>query len=141
MNLTSIKQLLLKYQDLLLYGIFGVLTTLVNMAAYWLLAHPLRLPVVVSTALAWVIAVEFAYLTNRKWVFHSQAETSAEKRKEWLSFFSCRAATGLLDLGCMFLFVDVLHFPDMIVKAAANVLVILLNYLASKLLVFRKKNT
>ena len=134
-----LKQLLIKYKDLLLYGIFGVLTTLVNMAVYWLLAHPLNLSATLSAALAWVAAVSFAYLTNRKWVFHSQAETAAEKGKELISFFSCRAATGLLDIFFMFLFVDVLHFPDMIIKLASNVLVIILNYLASMLLVFRKK--
>lgn len=132
-------QLIKKYKDILLYGIFGVLTTVVNIATYWVAAHPLGLSVMVSTVIAWIAAVLFAYVTNRKWVFHSQAQGTKEIVRELVSFFACRLATGVVDWACMFIFVDLLHFNDVIIKAAANVLVIILNYVASKLVIFKHK--
>lgn len=134
-----IKKLYQKYSDMIPYLIFGVLTTLVNIAVYWLCAHPLGLPTVPSTVIAWVLAVLFAYVTNRKWVFHSQANTRQEVIKEGVSFYLCRLATGVVDWVCMYVMVDVLHWNDLIVKIAVNVIVIILNYVASKLIVFRKK--
>lgn len=132
-------QLIKKYKDILLYGIFGVLTTVVNIVTYWVAAHPLGLSVMVSTVIAWIVAVLFAYVTNRKWVFHSQAEGTKEIVQEIASFFTCRLATGVVDWTCMFIFVDLLYFNDVIIKAAANVLVIILNYVASKLVIFKKR--
>jgi putative flippase GtrA len=106
---------------------------------YWLAAHPLKMGVMPSTILAWLLAVLFAYVTNRKWVFHSKADTAKEVVKEIISFFACRFATGVVDWLCMFIFADLLAWNDVIVKFAANVLVIVLNYFASKLIIFRKK--
>lgn len=131
------KNLIEKYKDLVPYAVFGVLTTLVNIASYWLFAHPLYLPVMVSTVLAWVLSVTFAYLTNRKWVFHSEADTTKAVVKEVVSFFACRIGTELVDLVAMFIFVDLLHLNDMAVKVIANIVVIILNYAASKFVIFR----
>ena len=133
-----IKKLYQKYSDMIPYLIFGVLTTLVNIASYWLLAHPLGLPTVPSTVIAWVLAVLFAYVTNRKWVFHSKAVTRQEIIREGISFYLCRLGTGVLDWLGMYVMVDVLHWNDLIVKIAVNIVVIVLNYVASKLIVFRK---
>ena len=137
MNLEKLKALYTRYRDVIPYLFFGVCTTLVNMAAYWASAYPLGLSVAASTVIAWILAVLFAYVTNRRWVFRSSARTAAEITREMASFFSCRLATGLLDLGCMFLFVDVLGWNDILIKALDNVLVVVLNYVASKLLIFR----
>lgn len=134
-----IRQLFEKHRDKILYLVFGALTTAVNTGVYWFCAHPLGLPVVPSTVVAWFFAVLFAYLTNRKWVFHSEASTRPEIIRECVSFFLCRLATGVLDWVLMYLLVDCLHWPDLWVKIGVNVLVILLNYVASKLLIFRKK--
>lgn len=128
-----------KNKEIIPYVFFGVLTTIVNMVVYWIAAHSLVLPVMVSTVIAWIAAVLFAYVTNRKWVFHSQAEGTKEIVQELVSFFACRLATGVADWACMFIFVDLLHFNDVIIKAAANVLVIILNYIASKLVIFKHK--
>lgn len=128
-----------KRQTVLSYLFFGVCTTLINIAAYWVCAHIVRLGVMPSTVIAWIAAVLFAYLTNRKWVFHSQAVTADEIFKEMVSFFTCRLATGVVDWACMFLFVDILGWNDVLIKAGANVLVIVLNYVASKLVIFRPK--
>ena len=128
-----------QYRDLIPYAVFGVLTTLVNTAVYWLCAHPLGLPVVPSTVIAWFASVLTAYLTNRKWVFHSEASTGREIAREAVSFFLARVGTGLLDWVLMPWLVNGLHWNDMAVKVGVNVLVIILNYVASKLLIFRKK--
>ena len=128
-----------KYRDVIPYLFFGVCTTVVNVVTYWAAAHIFHLNVMVSTVLAWILAVLFAYVTNRKWVFHSEASGRNDILKEIISFFSCRLATGFVDWFCMFLFVDVLAWNDVFVKTAANVLVIILNYVASKLLIFKKR--
>lgn len=133
----DIKKVFDKYKDIIPYAVFGVLTTLVNILAYWIMAHPLNMGVMPSTIVAWVAAVFFAYVTNRKWVFHSEANSTKAIAKEIISFFVCRLATGIVDWGCMFIFVDKLHLNDVIVKTAANVLVIILNYVASKLVIFK----
>ena len=130
--------LFFKYKDIISYLFFGVCTTLVNVLSYWICAHPLKLNTMVSTIIAWILAVLFAYLTNRKWVFHSNATSVQEITREILSFFGCRLATGVLDWACMFIFVQLLAWNDVIVKFGANVLVIILNYVASKLFIFKK---
>lgn len=127
-----------KYKDIIPYLFFGVCTTLVNVIAYWLCAHPLNLGTMPSTIAAWFLAVLFAYITNRKWVFHSNAITTPEITRELISFFGCRIATGIVDWLCMFIFVAVLGWNDVIIKFLANVLVIILNYVASKLIIFRE---
>ena len=126
-----------QYKDMIAYLFFGVCTTAVNVAVYWLAAHPLELGTMPSAVIAWIAAVLFAYVTNRKWVFHSQARGAAEIAREIASFFACRIATGVLDWACMYVFVDLLHWNDLIIKVAANILVIVLNYVASKLVVFK----
>ena len=115
-----------KYQDMILYGFFGVLTTLVNILSYWFFAHVLSLGIMISTGLAWLLAVLFAYLTNRNWVFHSEASENHAVMKELISFFACRIATGVVDWSCMFIFVDIFRLHDVFVKTVANVLVIIL---------------
>ncbi len=135
-----LKDLIRKYRDVIPYLFFGVCTTAVNVVVYWICAHPMRLGTMLSTVLAWVLSVLFAYVTNRKWVFHSEAHGRREISREMASFFGCRLATGIVDWLCMFLFVEVLGLNDLFIKLAANVIVIVLNYVASKLLIFRKRS-
>ena len=127
-----------KYKDVIPYMFFGVCTTLVNIAVYWFCAHVCGIGVMPGTIIAWVAAVLFAYLTNRKWVFHSEAKGTRGILKEISAFFGCRLATGVVDWLMMFLFVDCWHFTDVLIKIIANVVVIILNYIASKWLIFRK---
>ncbi len=135
----KIKELINKHRDVIPYLFFGVCTTLVNMVVYWLMAHAAHAGTMVSTVIAWVAAVLFAYLTNRKWVFHSEAKGAAEIAKEAGYFFACRLGTGVLDWVCMYVFVDLLRFNDVVIKFLANVLVIVLNYVFSKFVIFKKK--
>ena len=92
-----INKYILKYKDVLPYLFFGVCTTLVNVVVYWGCAHLLSFRTMVSTIIAWIMAVLFAYITNRKWVFKSLAKTKTEIVREILSFFGCRIATGVVD--------------------------------------------
>lgn len=135
----DLKKIIENYKDVIPYMFFGVCTTLVNVVAYWVCAHMFDMKTMASTIIAWALAVLFAYLTNRKWVFRSEAKTIVEIAKEIVAFFGCRLATGMVDWACMFFFVELLSWNDVIIKFAANVLVIILNYFASKLLIFRKK--
>jgi putative flippase GtrA len=133
------KKLYQKYKDVILYLFFGVCTTLVNVVVYWICAHPLNRGVMSSTIIAWILAVIFAYITNRKWVFQSEANGSKAIIKEIISFFACRLGTGVVDWACMYIFVDLLVWNDVIVKVVANIVVIILNYMASKLIIFRRR--
>ena len=135
----NLSELLQKYKSQLLYLFFGGCTTLVNVAVYGLCAHVAELSTTWSTVIAWVASVLFAYLTNRTWVFESRAGTARDVLREMGSFFLCRLATGLLDLAIMYVCVDRLGLPDMPVKLLSNVVVIVLNYVASKLFIFAKK--
>lgn len=125
-----------------MYLIFGVLTTLVNYVVYlsWVYAFPGKTANVAATVTAWIVSVLFAYFTNRKWVFQSGVTGFQAKLRECGAFFGGRAATGLLDLGIMYLAVDILSFDGRIIKLLSNVLVIILNYILSKLVIFKKRD-
>ncbi len=131
-------ELIMKYKGLILYIVFGAMTTLVNMAAYWLCFDVLGIPNVLSTVIAWVLAVSFAFITNKIWVFDSRSFDGKTLRREIPAFFGARLLTGLLDVGIMYAAVDVMHWNAIPWKLASNVLVIVLNYIASKLVIFRK---
>ncbi len=137
--MNKVNKIIEEHKDVIPYIFFGVCTTLVNMIVYWFCAHVICLSVLISTVVGWILSVLFAYITNRKWVFHSTVTGYKDIFKEITSFFSCRLLTGFLDLFCMFLFVDIFHMNDMIIKILANVIVIVLNYVASKLLIFKQK--
>lgn len=136
--LRKLKNALARYRDVVAYAFFGVLTTVVNVASYWLCSSPLGLPTVPSSVVAWVASVAFAYATNRRWVFHSDAAGAPAVAREAAAFFASRLATGVVDWAGMWLCVDVLSLPGVPTKFAVNCLVIVLNYVASKLVVFRK---
>ena len=141
--INRLKELYLKYKEIINYLIVGGLTTVVSLVTYYACVltfldpnNPLQLQI--ANVISWIFAVAFAYVTNRKWVFHSQATGRKEITKEILSFYGCRVATGVVDWLCMFIFADLLHMNDLVIKLAANILVIILNYIASKLWIFRK---
>ena len=135
-----IKDLLKKYWDVISYLFFGVCTTIINIVSYQLFYELLNVSNVISTIVAWILSVAFAYITNRMFVFHSSASGIKNILKEISSFVSCRLLTGFLDLGIMFLAVDVLSMNGLFWKIVSNVLVIILNYIFSKLFIFKKKD-
>ena len=126
-----------KYREQITYLFFGGVTTLVNIACYGALSA-LGLSTALANAVAWVVSVLTAYFTNRRWVFESRSRGAAAAR-EFVSFVACRIATGVLDEAIMVLGVDHLHLWGLGVKVFSNVLVIVLNYVFSKLIIFRGK--
>ena len=128
-------------RETITYGIAGVSTTVVNFIAYHLFCNVIGIPNLVANAIAWVIAVSFAYVVNARWVFQDKQEDVAGESKKIVKFFSARLVTfGVEELG-MFILVDLMHGPNLIMKAIVAVLVIILNYIFSKLFVFTKKTT
>ena len=138
-KMERIRKLIFQYRHELLYLIFGALTTLVNFVVYLGATRLAGMGTTAANALAWLMAVLFAYLTNRTWVFESQATGAREIGAELLRFMAGRVATGLMDIAIMYVSVDLLGANDVVMKILSNVLVIILNYVISKLMVFRKK--
>ena len=135
-----IKELWNKYKDAIPYVFFGVLTTLVNIGTFGLLWHTFHWNYQVANFLAYWISVLFAYVTNKLWVFNSHTTTWKAFWKEMLSFFLFRAASWVMDQGIMTIGVSVLMGNALIVKVIDNVVVIVLNYVFSKFIIFRKRN-
>ena len=143
--LNKIKQLLVTYREQLLYLIFGGLTTVVDWAVSFLLyriwdsaidTHAFIIHG--ANIIAWIAAVLFAYVTNRKWVFQSKQTGVAAILAELFTFAGGRVATFLLQEAMVAVFFDWLGLNKYAVKIAAAVLVVIGNYFISKLLVFRK---
>lgn len=120
-------------KELLMYVIFGVLTTLVNFVVYYISARLLGINYLISNIIAWFLSVLFAYVTNRQWVFESK---SPDILKECVLFFSGRIFSGAVDTGLMWLFIDILTISDMASKIIIQVIVVILNYVFSKWIVF-----
>ena len=135
----KIISLIKKHKSFISYGIFGVLTTVVNIVTYNLCYYQMGISNTLSNIAAWILAVTFAYLTNKAWVFESRSWAWEILRREIPAFVSCRLATGILDLVIMYLCVEVMQWNAMLMKLLSNILVILLNYIFSKLVIFKKK--
>ncbi len=133
------QQLWQRYQQAVLYIFFGVLSTLVNLLVYFLCREWLSFSVVVSNGCAWFMAVAFAYITNRIYVFHSQAKTSRSLLREITLFYGCRVFSGLVETLLLWLLIERLLFPEVMVKVFTNILVVVLNYIFSKWWIFRSK--
>ncbi|MBR3133511.1 MAG: GtrA family protein [Clostridia bacterium] len=127
------------------YLIFGALATVVNIIVYVVCAHVFfvnlddTLKVNLSNGTAIVLSILFAYLTNKLWVFETKTENLKDLFREFSSFISCRVVTALLDLGLMQLTVNVFKWNDILMKILVNLIVILLNFVFSKLFIFKKK--
>lgn len=134
----KVMELMKKYSEIIFYLIFGVLTTVINFVTYILATRVINFDIVLSTIIAWVISVLFAYVTNKLYVFNSKQENNAKLLKEFISFILARVFTGILDVAIMYIFVDVLEFNDIIMKILSNIIVIILNYILSKIVIFKK---
>lgn len=137
--ITKVKELIVKYKELISYGIFGVFTTLINIVVYTVCYDKLGIDNVVSNIIAWILSVLFAYVTNKIWVFESKSTELKVLLREMSSFFGCRLATGLLDLIIMYVAVDVMAWNSTLMKCVSNVIVIIANYIFSKLIIFKRK--
>lgn len=121
-------------RELVLYVVFGTFTFLVNVVTYFLFQSVMGINYLVSNVLAWFFSVLFAYITNRTWVFESK---NPEILKEMSLFFGGRIFSGVVDTALMYLFIDVLVLGNTFSKIVVQIIVIVLNYVFSKLIVFK----
>ena len=128
-----------KYEHIIVYLFFGVLTTAVNYAVYLPCYNLLALSAAVSNIIAWVAAVLFAYLTNKPFVFRSHDWSWKTVAPELTKFVGCRIGSGLLETAIIFVTVDIMSWNGIVWKVVTAVLVLIFKYLASKILVFFKK--
>ena len=149
-----IKNLIIKYKELIIYGIFGVCTTLVNFLTYKLFNVLLGVEFyLVSNIVAWFVSVVFAYVSNKLFVFESKSWEMKLVAKEASSFFAARVFSFLVEEMGLFLLVDICKMKDfafevysftisgnMISKVGLAVVVVVINYFFSKFVIFRKKD-
>lgn len=128
-------------KEIILYLIFGVLTTIVSysafIGAYQLL--PKTISSTIPTLISWVVGVLFSYFTNRKWVFEKKEMSQSETVKEFFSFVMSRVFSGAIDILIMFIMVDLLEYNTYLIKIISSVIVVVLNYIFSKFFVFKKE--
>ena len=136
--LQTIIALMKKHWDIIIYLFFGVLTTVVNYLVYLPVYNLLGFSAAASNGIAWVVAVAFAYLTNKPFVFRSNDWSKETVIPELTKFVGCRIASGLVETAILFLVVDLLGWNGNIWKLVTNVLVVIMNYFGSKLVVFKK---
>ncbi len=143
--MNNIINLYKKYQEIINYLIVGVLTTVVSIVTYFLFSLILDIEnnilFILANVLSWICAVIFAYITNKKFVFNTTTSNKKEEIKVFSMFVSSRITTLLIELAFMFITVKVILINDKIAKVIAQFIVIVLNYVLSKLFVFKKKNS
>lgn len=130
-------QILIKMKlekELFYYFVFGVLTTVVNIAVYLFFARLCGVNYLISNVIAWVLSVLFAFFTNKFWVFESR---NVNIVKEISLFFAGRLFSGFIDFALMFLFIGVFLFDDFASKIVIQIVVVVLNYVFSKFIVFK----
>ena len=151
--MAKIKELIIKYKEIITYLIFGVLTTLVNLGTFWVFSKILGEELyLINNAIAWVVGVIFAFVTNKLFVFESKSWKGKTAGKELIEFVGARLFSFGVEEGGMWLFVDILAFGEksltlfgftitgqMIAKLALAVIVVILNYFFSKFIIFKKK--
>lgn len=133
-----IKGIINRYYDVLAYLFFGGLTTVVNYLIYLPCYNWLQISAAVSNIIAWAVAVVFAFVTNKPFVFKSHDWSAGTVWPEFLKFVGCRVGSGVLETVIIFVTVDCLSWNGNWMKLATSVLVVILNYFGSKLLVFKK---
>ena len=138
--MNRIRALFIKHHDIIIYLIFGGLTTLVNFLVYFPLYNWVEMSGTLSNVIAWSVAVIFAFFTNKPFVFKSYDWSSKTVIPEFAKFISCRIGSGLMETAAIWLFVDLLMWNGNGVKIIVSILVVILNYIFSKWLVFKDSN-
>ena len=124
------------YKEKLLYLFFGSLTTIISISVFVFFTETLRIDSLISNIISWVLAVAFAFVTNRKWVFSESGQSFVA---DALYFYLARVATLVFEEVVILVFITVLDFNSLIVKVASQIAIVVLNYIISKYVVFRKQ--
>lgn len=136
--LNKIKALLIKYRELIVYVIFGGLTTVVDFVVYWLLTRLASMDEVPANIIGIAAAIIFAFIVNKRYVFADKTSDFLGILKLFVSFASMRVLSGFFQTFALWLFSTKLRLYDMAVKVVAAVVVVILNYIFSKLVIFKK---
>lgn len=126
-----------KKNEIINYLVFGVLTTFINIVSYALFTKIMNMDYRIATTIAWFVSVIFAFITNKIYVFNSREMRIQTMTTEFLSFMFFRVLSYLTDLGIMIFLVEWISINDVIAKILANVVVVIINYVASKYFIFR----
>ena len=137
--LEKIKALLIKYREIISYLFFGGLTTHVSFGVYFILNDALHVHYLISQVVSWIAAVTFAFVTNRLWVFENRATTRAGIFRELWQFYASRLFSGVVETLLLTLTVEILHVNENLAKIIVSVVTVILNYVTSKLIVFRRR--
>lgn len=136
-----LKKQMKKHEELIWYVVVGICTMAISLISYFILANLVHIYYQTANILSWILAVAFAYVTNKKYVFKSPYTGFRATAKEWTSFVSSRLASLLAEILSMFFFVKICQIDDNIVKLMNQVIMIILNYVLSKFWVFRKEKS
>ena len=129
-----------KYSEIINYLIVGVLTTIVSIVIYWVFTKLFHVNYMISNIISWVGSVSFAYIANKMFVFRSKCTCEKDVFIEAYQFFKYRIFSLVIDILLMCLFVELFNIDDMISKVIVQLIVVALNYIFSKLFVFKKKS-
>lgn len=126
-----------KLKQIIKYLFFGILTTFVSILTYALFTDVFHINYIISNIMSWIVSVIFAFITNKIFVFQSRSKEKQILIKEIISFYGCRILTLLLEIVLMYLLVDILSIDDMYSKIVSQIIVIVTNYIFSKIFVFK----
>lgn len=127
------------YAEYILYIVFGILTTTINFITYFIFTKVIGFSTVISNLIATAISIIFAYITNKLFVFNSKRNNLGELITELIKFVNARIFTGLLDTLFVFIGVDCIRVNDFVVKTISCIIVVILNYIISKVIIFNKQ--
>lgn len=136
----KVNELIKKYEELIKYFIIGVMTTIINYIIFALLSSVIKIDMHISNIIAWIVSVIFAYFTNKLFVFESKSFELKVIGKEIISFGAARIFSLLLEEIILYVFVNLLNMNQLIIKLIANVVVMVLNYVLSKFIIFKNPN-
>lgn len=127
--------------EIFCYVFFGGVGTVINILIFYLLSQRLSIHFIIANIIAWMFSIVFAFVTNKVWVFKSKSWHFTIWFKECIQFFLARIGTCFFDMIYMFIAITIFHFEATISKIVANVIVVLLNYILSKIWIFKHKKT
>lgn len=131
--------LFIRYKAVFLYLFFGGCSFVLNVGTFFLFYNILHLNEHISNVISWVITIIFVYITNKLWVFESNVYTYKEISLELLKFILGRFFTLVIEDAILFIFVTKLQYKSIVIKIIAQIVVIISNYIISKLVVFKRK--
>ena len=137
-GLKKLANLYREHREGMRYLIFGALSTVINIVVFAICSKIVNLSTTVSNVIAWIIAVLCAYVTNKLWVFNSKNNGNKEFIREIISFYGARVVTLALETAFLWIVIDKIGFNEILMKIISNIIVIILNYIFSKIFIFKK---